>query len=208
MKRIYSIEKYIDNNDRVIDVGCDHAFLSMILSKRNIYSIASDIKENIIMKAFENVSKKKLSNNIDFRVGNGLEVLKSSDDINTVVLSGMGSNLIIQIMKNANKVFEKIITVSNREHEYLREEMLKLGYVVDLEEIIYEKNKYYNLILFKPGKTEYSEDELLLGRNHQNLDLFYKKNRYELDKINNIFKNKKINNKKLIRKKEILEKYI
>ena len=208
MKRINTIAKYISKNDRVIDVGCDHAYLSMALSRNKIYSIASDIRRNIIENSYEVAKKKELDKYIDFRVGNGLEVLSESDNINTLVLSGMGSTLMISILKNSNFRFKKIITISNREHEFLRTEMQKLGYKADLEEIIFEKNKYYNLILFVPGKKEYTEEELIIGVNHQNMELFREKNKIELDKINKILTLKQINNEKLYEKKNLLEKYI
>ena len=208
MKRINAIAKYILDDDKVIDVGCDHAYLSMILAKRGIYSIASDLRENIIENSYDVAKSQKIDKFIDFRCGNGLDVLTDEDNVDVAVLSGMGSYLIIDILKRSKYTFKKVITISNREHEYLRSEMLKLGYKVFLEEIIYEKNKFYNLILFVPGKTKYSKEELVIGINHQNYDLLLKKNKMELDKINKILTSKDINNKKLIRKKEILEKYL
>lgn len=204
MKRINAIIKYIKSEDRVIDVGCDHAYLSMILSKKRIFSIASDLKENIIQKAHLVASTRKLDDYIDFRCGNGFDTLRKEDNINVAVLSGMGSYLIIKLLSNTNYKFEKIITISNREHEYLRKNMLKLGYTVSLEEIIYEKGKYYNLILFKEGKTKYTIDELIIGKNHQNLEMLDKKNKEELIKINNILNT--INNDKLLQKKKVIER--
>lgn len=44
--------------------------------------------------------------------------------------------------------FNKIITISNNNHDILRSEMIKLGYYIKEEEIIKDKSKYYNLIVF------------------------------------------------------------
>ena len=51
MNRIEAIYSLIDLKDKVVDVGCDQAKLSIMLAKRNQPSIASDISENVINKA-------------------------------------------------------------------------------------------------------------------------------------------------------------
>ena len=51
MNRIEAIYQLIDENDKVVDVGCDQAKLSILLAKRNQSSIASDISEKVIIKA-------------------------------------------------------------------------------------------------------------------------------------------------------------
>ena len=62
MNRIETIYSYIDENDKVVDVGCDQAKLSIMLSQRNQSSIAVDISEKVIEKAKQNIK----SNLIDF----------------------------------------------------------------------------------------------------------------------------------------------
>lgn len=186
MTRLETIVKYIKNDEKVLDIGCDHAYLSVMLAKKGITSIASDIKENIIIKASKNIDE-NLKKYITFRVGDGI-TLKDNEKDYTLVLSGMGSYNIINILKNTKRTFNKIITISNNNHTYLRSSMLKIGYIVDLEEIIKEKNKYYNLIIFKKGKKEYTKEEMILGINHQNIELYKERNKYLLDKYSKIIK--------------------
>ena len=94
MNRIEAIYSFIDLNDKVVDVGCDQAKLSLMLSKRNQHSIACDISINVINKAKENIN----SPLIDLRVSNGLENIKYKE-ADTLVLSGMGTYTIIDILK-------------------------------------------------------------------------------------------------------------
>ena len=75
MNRIETINSYISNDDKVVDVGCDQAKLSLMLEKRNIPSIASDISENVINKAKETIN----SELIDLRVSNGLSNIKEGE---------------------------------------------------------------------------------------------------------------------------------
>jgi len=49
-KRIKAIVSFIDIDDLIVDVGCDHAYVSKLLAKRGQKSIASDIVEGIIEK--------------------------------------------------------------------------------------------------------------------------------------------------------------
>ena len=44
--RLEAVANYVDDNSKVIDIGCDHGFLSIFLAKKydNIKIIASDIK--------------------------------------------------------------------------------------------------------------------------------------------------------------------
>ena len=150
MNRIEAIYSLIDINDKIVDVGCDQAKLSIMLAKRNQFSIASDISENVINKAKSNIK----SNLIDLRVSSGLSNIKEGE-VDTLVLAGMGTHTILDILNNTNIRFKKIITISNNYHDILRNKMNDLNYIVDKELIIKENNKYYNLIMFKEGNRKY-----------------------------------------------------
>ncbi len=203
MIRIKKISSYIEDNEKVIDVGCDQAELSELLAKRKIYSIASDLKENIIKNA-ENRIKDNLKEYITFRVGNGI-TLEEKEENYTVVLAGMGTHLILDILSNTNKSFNKIITISNNNHDILRREMNNLGYISYIEEIIKERSKYYNLIVFKKGNKTYTKEEELIGVNHRNIELLKERNellinKYKkiIEKIPNNHSKKEIKNKLII----------
>ena len=164
MNRIEAIYSFIDLKDRVVDVGCDQAKLGILLAKRNQKSIASDISPKVIERASLDIRKLGLDSLIDLRVSNGLQNIKENE-ADTLVLSGMGTHTILEILNNTKLKFNKIITISNNYHDILRDKMNELNYKVDKELIIKENNKYYNLILFTEGTKEYSQKELLLGLN-------------------------------------------
>ncbi len=196
MNRIKAIIKYIDGSDKVADIGCDHAELSILLAKKAIHSIGIDIRSNIIEKSMDKINKYNFKDYIDLRIGNGTDSLKENE-VNTLVLSGLGTHTIVKIISKSIYKFNKIITISNNDHKLLRERMLALGYKIMLEEIIYEKNKYYNLIIFVPGVADYTKKELYIGYNHKNLDLLKKYNSYVHD-INIKYYNKNAITKELI----------
>ena len=189
MNRIETIYSLIDINDRVVDVGCDQAKLGILLSLRNQSSIAADISENVINRAKQDIK----TDLIDLRVSNGLANIKEGE-ADTLVLAGMGTHTIIDILKDTNLRFKKIITISNNYHDILRNKMNDLNYKVDSEIIIKEKNKYYNLIIFIEGNKNYSESELLLGLNHKDKELYNEYLSMLLNKYMNIKKQSKNKN--------------
>ena len=193
MTRLEKISSYISDNEKVLDVGCDQALLSKILAKRKIYSIASDLRPNIIENAKKNLTPLE-KEYITFSVSNGVPTILNEEY--TLVLSGMGAHTILDILKNSNYRFNKIITISNNNNDMLRTEMSKLNYYVLEEEIIKEKGKYYNLIVFDNVKRDYSKEQILVGINHKNKELLKEKNEYLIKKYTSILNI--ANNEKLI----------
>lgn len=208
MIRIKTISSYIEDNEKVLDVGCDQAHLSELLAKRKIYSIASDLRENIILRAEKRIPD-NLKKYITFRVGNGI-TLKEEENDYTLVMAGMGTHLILDILNNTDKTFNKIITISNNNHDILRKKMNDLGYISTTEEIIKEKGKYYNLIVFKKGTISYTEEELIIGINHKNIELLKEKNEMLVKKYKDILNGiKELNERKELESLiEILTNYI
>lgn len=193
MTRLEKISSYISDNEKVLDVGCDQALLSKILAKRKIYSIASDLRPNIIENAKKNLTPLE-KEYITFIISNGVPTILNEEY--TLVLSGMGAHTILDILKNSNYRFNKIITISNNNNDMLRTEMSKLNYYVLEEEIIKEKGKFYNLIVFDNVKRDYSKEQILVGINHKNKELLKEKNEYLIKKYTSILNN--ANNEKLI----------
>ena len=183
MTRIDEIANIIRDDERVIDIGCDSAKLGQLLARRNIRSIASDLRQNVITTCINKIDP-LISRYIDFRVGNGFEVLHDDDNITTAVLSGMGTHLMLNIIGN-NKI-KKIITISNNDYYYLRKEMVKKGYKISFEKIIKEKSKYYNLIVFVLGKSDYTYKDLYIGINHIDKMMLKEYATYKIHKLTSI----------------------
>lgn len=196
MNRIEAIYSFIDLKDRVVDVGCDQAKLGILLAKRNQKSIASDISPKVIERASLDIRKLGLDNLIDLRVSNGLQNIKEKE-ADTLVLSGMGTHTILEILNNTKLKFNKIITISNNYHDILRDKMNELNYIVDKELIIKENDKYYNLIIFTKGIKKYSQKELLLGLNQVDNELYKEYLSHLLNKYKTIKKSSKDKNIKI-----------
>ena len=74
-KRLEKIASFINEEDDVLDIGCDHALLDIYLSKKyNKIYYASDLRESALDMARSNI-KKYNSDKVILKCGNGLDVL-------------------------------------------------------------------------------------------------------------------------------------
>lgn len=165
-ERLKLVASFVEENSNVIDVGCDHALLDiyLFLNRKKIRVVASDIKEGPLKIAQSNIEKYNLKDHIEVRLGNGIDTI--DDKIDTIVISGMGGLNMIGILKyqpDKLKQVNTIILSPNNEVSSLRREIVKLGYYIEDEEVLDEKNQIYHVIKFKKGKKHYSKQELDLG---------------------------------------------
>ena len=107
-----------------------------------------------------NIEKYNLTSKIELILNDGLENIKIHDD-DVVVLAGLGTKTILNII--ANKNIKHLIVQSNDDVYNLRYQLTKLNYKVIDEKIVYEKKKYYTIIKLEKGKAKYSKKELEYG---------------------------------------------
>ena len=164
-KRLDKIASFIEKEDDVLDIGCDHALLDIYLSKKysKIY-YASDLRESALDMARSNI-KKYNADKVILKCGNGLEVLDKNTQINTIIISGMGYLSITNILKNikSKKDITKVVIQSNSNSEIVRKFMLSNGFYIDKESIVLDKNIYYIITSFKRGKRVYSKIDKEIG---------------------------------------------
>lgn len=209
-KRIQKIIEYIDIEDKVADVGCDHGYLGLGCLEKGIKFVQNiDNKKGPLSTAMKNLSEYKNNQDVIYTLSDGLDELDFRVD--TVVISGMGGDLITQIInKNLSKALKlkKIIVVAHSKLFLLRQELTKNFVIVD-ESIIEEKNKFYEIIVLKPGLIkEYQYEDFLLGPilKHKKDELFILKWTKRLKDLNSILS--QINGEELKKEKKIIEENI
>lgn len=164
--RLKTVASFVLDNSYVIDVGCDHALLSIYLvkNKKNIKVIASDINELPLKGARENIKKYEVEDLITIVKQDGIESIDKNVD--TLILSGMGTSTILDIVfrdKDKLKNIKRIIVSSNNDYYDLRYNFSKNGFYIVDEEIVCEKGKYYPIIVFEKGFKKYSYKQLYCG---------------------------------------------
>lgn len=178
--RLESLVPYIDSDDKVMDVGCDHALLDIYLVQMGLLNhiYVGDVNANALENGKLNIEKYELEKNITTILSYGIEKINSLD-VDTLVISGMGSKTIIDILKspNLNRIY-KLILQSNNNHDELRRFLASENFMIVREEIIEDgKKTYINIIALRSSRpVTYSEEEYEFGpiliTDPKNLDYF------------------------------------
>lgn len=163
-KRLKTIALLIPKKELVIDIGCDHALLDIYLSLYNEnICIASDISEKALLMAKKNITKYHLEDKIKVIKSDGTSSINIDKNYN-LVIAGMGTISILNIIKNSNyKYINSLIIQSNNDLYNLRREINDIGFIIDDEVVIKDKNIYYVIIKFIKGKKVYDNKELMFG---------------------------------------------
>ena len=210
--RLSSLTKFVNYNDKIIDIGCDHALLDIFLVKNDLVKsiIASDVKSQALDSGIKNIENEGLSDKIEARLGDGLNVLTDKDNIDTVIISGMGTNTIMGILNNDHlKNINKLIIQSNNDHTMLRKYVTKLGFFIKSEEYFQDNKKNYINIVFVRGNKKYSKIDLTYGPilKHNKPYLEFEIN--NIEKIEGLIpKNKILLHLRLKKEKRVLNKLL
>ena len=171
--RLKSIAGLVTEKDVIADIGCDHAYLDIYLVMNNIVpkTLACDINRKALDMGINNIKKYGLEDKIATKLCDGITGI--SKDINTLIISGMGTSTIIKILSNDNvKNINKVITQSNNDYYELRKYMVNNGFYISYEESIFDKDKYYINMVFLRGNKNYSSRELRFGTMMFNKDYY------------------------------------
>ena len=157
------------DNDKVVDVACDHALLSIYiyLNKKGVSVISSDINELPLMSAKENIKKYNLENKIEIRLSDGLKNIKNNE-FDTIVIAGLGGKNICDILSydiNKTKSAKKIIIQANNNIYDVRKFLTDNNYKIIDEKLVKENNVISTIILFNKAdkKIKYTKKELEYG---------------------------------------------
>lgn len=163
-KRLKWIVEKLNKTEVIMDIGTDHGYIPIYLIKNNIAQkvIASDINKEPLNKAKINALLDGVLDKIDLRLGGGLSPLKNKE-ANSVIIAGMGGNLIRDILENdLNKVknLDYLILQPAQNPEVLRKYLYKNDYEILDEDICLDENQYYEIfkVRYKAGDYISLED--------------------------------------------------
>ena len=161
-KRIEAISQLIDNDESVIDIGCDHGFLAKMLRTKgnNKLIICSDNKIGPLNNARNNLIG---YDNIHFELTDGVDNIDTVCDV--CVLAGMGHNTVISIIENNENYFrncKKIIIQVNSVVAQMRQYLSNHKFQIIDECMVYDY-KYYQIMVVKSGQQQLNELQIEFG---------------------------------------------
>ena len=207
--RLKKIAELVDFGATVIDVGTDHGYVPNFLCEKKISRdiIATDISKNSLEKSIE--LTKKMGNEKFIRniLANG--IVKENRD--NIIIAGLGGIQIAEIILNSieiSKSAKKLILQPMQKTNILRRELNNMGFEIIDEEIIFEDDRYFEIIIAKFNAKKKSLDELdfyfsksLINKKDKVYLAYLSERKVELEKILN-----KINkfNKRSIKRRDDL----
>ncbi len=188
-KRLQKVLDYINVEDKLADIGCDHGYLSLYAIKKGVKFVQLvDNKIGPLNVAKKNLSKEKLDAEIKYSLSSGLSDIDGKVD--TVAICGMGGDLISKILYediDTAKKMKYLILEANSKVDVLREFLSSNCFEIMDEDVVFEKDKYYEILIIRFNsnieqltKTEIEFGPVLLKKKN---DIFKE---YLMDKLNKL----------------------
>ncbi len=177
-----------DNIETLADIGCDHGkiIVAAAISGKCKKGIGIDISSKSLSKAVSHAKNAGVANLIDFYNSDGFSVI--DEKLSCVIIAGLGGIEICNIL--SQKHFANLYILSPHQDAYLlRRYMINNNLKAIKDYVIYDKNKYYTIIVAKKDKCDYSETEMYLGKNFPQNDNYALRNKYRLEYINTLIRN-------------------
>lgn len=191
-KRLTKVSEYLNHN-KLADIGSDHAYLPIYAIQNGFINkaIAGEVVKGPFLAAQHNTKIYGMTDIIEVKLGDGLEVI--DDTIDVITICGMGGPLIAQIIdEGQHKLshYPDLILQSNIHALPIRQVLQKIGYQIYDEQLIKDKKHIYEIIVAKKGEMQLDETEMKFGPIllKSKTDLFKEKWQRELESLNKISK--------------------
>lgn len=168
--RLLCVAKIVPDGARLADIGSDHAYLPayLALKGRIEFGIAGEVVKGPYENAKQEIKKEGLENIVEARLADGLDAIKSSDQISVITICGMGGTLITEILeKGKDKLANHpmLILQPNVGENNVRQWLIANNYQITEEHIMAEDGHIYEVIAasYSPKKDELSELDLTFG---------------------------------------------
>lgn len=197
-ERLQNVADFLPKGARFADIGSDHAHLAcyICLKDSSAQGIAGEVNQGPYESAVKNVKKHHLESQISVRLGDGLEVIHEEDEVNQVVIAGMGGGLITQILNESKEklaAIDLLVLQPNVDARRVRIWLLANKFVLLDERILEENGHIYEiLVAARSGTSPYHESilekQLLFGPYllHEKSPIFYDKWQEEAKKLERI----------------------
>lgn len=166
--RLETVASFVEEGARVADIGSDHATIPIYLLDNGTISFAEAVENK--KGPYERMRKALIDSGYISKVytslSDGIEDLR--DDIDTLVVAGMGARLIIRILTSHKEKLGNINTIiidAHNEREILFEPLRALGFDLEANSFIEEENVFYDVMKWVKREKEepYSPQEMEFG---------------------------------------------
>lgn len=175
--RLEAIVDLCPTTKKIADIGCDHGYVTaeLILEDKAKMVIATEKSEQCLNKAIVLANTINIAPFISFRQGDGFEPITKYDKIDCAVIAGMGGEEIIQILQNKPRRLYDFVLQPMKDAVKLREYLLQNHFKIEVDKLVKDGNKFYNVIKTTHGRDRMSDIEVFFGRTNftDNYQVFY-----------------------------------
>lgn len=145
-KRLYAVASLVKQGAVVADVGTDHGFVPVWLCKNGIITkaIASDLNRGPLESCAEYVRRAGLCDAVSLRLSDGLDAV-GDDEYDTLIIAGMGGELIKEIMSGKDLTKKHIIVNPMTHPEIVRKYFYDNGFEIINDLIVGDGRHYYSV---------------------------------------------------------------
>lgn len=143
-KRLQAIADMVKRGSIPVDVGTDHGYIPVYLVQNKICktAVACDINEGPLNSCRMLVSQSGLDDKIKCVLSNGLQSV--DDEYDTVIIAGMGGELIADILSKAENITTKIIILNPMTHpEIARKWLFDNGFEITSDIVVADGRHHY-----------------------------------------------------------------
>lgn len=149
-ERLKKIAGLVPDNAEVADIGTDHGYLPVFLAEigKSQRIIACDINRLPLENARKSVKASNKANKIELRLCDGLKGI-SEEEIDTVIIAGMGAEVISGILTRCKWIKREkytLILQPMTSPEILRKYLADNAFDIIQESAIEENSKLYSII--------------------------------------------------------------
>jgi tRNA (adenine22-N1)-methyltransferase len=169
-KRLAQIASFVESGARLADIGTDHAYIPIALAQDGVidFAVASDIGAGPCKIAKANIKQAGVEDKIVVRQADGLSGIKAEDDIDTIIIAGMGGELMVELLETGLTQLdgtESFILEPNRDDYTVRQWLAKHEFGILDEALLEDEGHVYPIIVAGQTSPEvpYTEADLVLG---------------------------------------------
>lgn len=164
--RLRLLADWVPSGARLADVGTDHGYLPvwLRLHGRVASAIACDLRKGPLARARE-TGRTWGADGIDYRLGNGLEVV-SPEEADAIVIAGMGGENIASILANAPWTAggaRTLLLQPQTRAEVLRKFLADNGYAIRREALVEDRGTIYPVMEAGGGEMSLTLGQLYGG---------------------------------------------
>ena len=170
--RLKTVASFLEGATLLCDVGSDHAYLPVYAIQQGLITraIAGEVVKGPFESAQQTVQDYVLNDKISVRLGDGLDVVTSEDEVTAISICGMGGELISRILEAGYSGRhlngrERLILQPNVAEHFVREWLMNHSYRIVEETVVEDNHRLYEIIVAEPvdKRVEYTELELKYG---------------------------------------------